>query len=105
MTMKAHKPQGRFALGCLGLLTPRLLIILLVIVTDYIGAAFSMALWPILGFFFMPITTLAAAIAHHEVQSTGAGDLGYWAVIGVGVALDLGLLGGGSWGLRRKRRR
>ena len=104
MAIKTHKPQGGCALGCLGLLTPRIVIVLLVVFGDFIGTAFSAAAWPILGFIFMPITTLAAAVGHHYVEGSQAGAIGYWATIGVGIVLDLGFVGGGSWGLRRTRK-
>jgi len=99
-----HKPAGRFAFGCLGLLTPRIIIVVMVLVSDYIGTSFSHWVWPLLGFLFMPITTLAAAVAYHELLGTELDPVGYWSLIGVGIALDLGLLGGGQWGLRRGRR-
>ncbi len=103
MPIKPHKPQGGCALGCLGLLSPRIIIVILVLVNDYIGTAFSHWVWPLLGFLVMPITTLAAAVAYHEVLGTDLGDLGYWGLIALGVVLDLGFIGGGSWGLRRRR--
>ena len=104
MPIESHKPQGRFALGCLGLLTPRIVIILHVIFSDYIGTAFSWWLWPFLGFLFMPITTLAAAVAYHEVETRSSLPIAYWGVIALGIILDLGLIGGGQWGLKRNRR-
>ena len=47
--------------GCLALAMPRLTILLVVLLSDYIGRAYESLLWPILGFFFMPLTTLAYA--------------------------------------------
>jgi hypothetical protein len=49
--------------GCLALLAPRFAIVLVVVFSDYIGRAYETVLWPLLGFFFMPLTTLAYAWA------------------------------------------
>ncbi len=105
MKVKAHKPQGGCVLGCLGLLTPRIIIILMVIFSDYLGSAFAHWIWPLLGFLFMPITTIAAAVAYHELPGSGLPPVSYWGLIALGVVLDLGLIGGGSWGLKRPGRR
>ena len=40
--------------GCLALSMPRLTIILMVIFSDYIGAAYQTVVWPLMGFFCMP---------------------------------------------------
>jgi hypothetical protein len=81
-------------LGCLALLFPRLVIILLVIFSDYIGNAYQTIIWPLLGFIFMPLTTLAYAWAFH---STGGAVQGGWIiVIIIAVLIDLGIIGGGA---------
>jgi hypothetical protein len=79
--------------GCLALATPRFAIILVVIFSDYIGRAYDTVLWPLLGFVFMPLTTLAYAWA---INANGSVDGGYLAVVIVAVLLDLGLIGGSS---------
>ncbi len=38
---------------------PRVVIVLLALLTNYMGSAYHSLLWPVLGFFFMPCTTLA----------------------------------------------
>lgn len=87
--------------GLLALFMPRLAIILVVIFSDYIGDAYRTTLWPLLGFFFMPVTTLAYAWAATE---TGHAISGGWIiVIVVAVLIDLGLLGGGGSSVRSKR--
>lgn len=80
-------------LGCLALFFPRFVIILTVIFSDYIGAAYQTVLWPLLGFFFAPLTTLfyAFAINHH-----GSVDGIYVVGMILAVLIDLGLLGGGG---------
>ncbi len=87
-------------LGLFGLITPRVVIVLLVIFTDYIGRAFDSFFWPLLGFFFMPTTTLAWAWAQNTRGSVG----GVHALIVVlAVLLDLGFIGSGRSSLARRR--
>jgi len=86
-------------LGCLALITPRLVIILVAIFSDYLSQVYDNILWPILGFIFLPLTTLAYAWAWHM----GGGDiegLGI-VVIVIAVLIDLGLLGGGGHSSKR----
>ena len=65
----------------------------------WFGAAFNTVLWPILGFLFMPYTTLAYMAAmlknHHTV------DGGWLVLVIVAVFIDLGGQGGSA---RRRRR-
>ena len=72
---------------------PRLAIILVVIFSDYIGAAYSTFLWPLLGFFFMPVTTLAYAWAINSSGSVAGVQL---VVVVLAVLIDLGIIGGAS---------
>ena len=83
--------------GCLALATPRLAIALVFIFSDYLGRAYETILWPLLGFFFMPLTTLAYAFA---INSNGSVDGMYLVVVVVTVLVDLGLVG---WGSKRGR--
>ena len=76
----------------LGLAMPRVVMVILWIFTDYLGRAYEGVIIPLLGFFFLPTTTLTYAIAENE---TG-GFEGWGAVlIIVGVLFDLGIWGGG----------
>ena len=88
-------------IGCLALLTPRIVIVLLVIFSDYLGRAYDTWIWPLLGFFFLPITTLAYGVAENELRG---GSVLWWGLVGAAVAADLGFLGGGSWGLSDLRK-
>ena len=88
-------------LGCIALAFPRLVIILVVIFSDYIGDAYQTTIWPLLGFFFAPLTTLAYAWAWHYGSGSVQG-LGLVAVI-FAVLIDLGILGGGASHNRVKR--
>jgi len=87
-------------LGCIALVAPRLTIVLIVIFSDYIGRAYETTLWPLLGFLFMPMTTLAYAWA---INSHGSVSGAYLVVVVVAVLLDLGLVGGGGASARRYR--
>jgi hypothetical protein len=79
--------------GCLALGTPRLAILLVVLFSDYLGRAYETTIWPVLGFFFMPLTTLSYAFA---VNSNGSIEGMYLVLVVVTVLLDLGLVGAGS---------
>lgn len=85
-------------LGFLALLFPRLVIILVVLFSDFIGRAYETVLWPLLGFFFMPLTTLAyAAALNWRGQVVGF----HFVMVLIAVLLDLGLVGSAA---RRRRR-
>jgi len=82
-------------LGCLALMAPRVVIILVAIFNlPYFQYAYKTTIWPVLGFFFMPMTTLAYAWAMHygngSVQGAGL------AVVIFAALLDLGTIGGGA---------
>jgi hypothetical protein len=71
---------------------PRLVMIGILIFTNWFSAAFATVFWPILGFLFMPYTTLAYMAAmlrnHHSV------DGGWLVLVVVAVFVDLGGQGG-----------
>ena len=84
-------------LALLAFLGPRLVIFLLWLFTTYLSRAFDGLLLPLLGFLFLPWTTIAWAIAQNELGGTnGIGLL----VIVLGVLADIGVLGGGARGRR-----
>jgi hypothetical protein len=82
-----------FLVGCLALATPRFATILVVLFSDYIGRAYETTLWPLLGFLFMPLTTLSYAFA---INSSGSIDGLYLVLVVLTVLTDLGLVGAGS---------
>jgi hypothetical protein len=90
-------------MGCLfliiALVMPRVAMVIIFLLTDWFNRAFATVLWPVLGFLFMPYTTLAwmLAMLSNNHQVTGAWVI----VVAVGVVLDLGAHGG----LARRRRR
>ena len=79
--------------GCLALSMPRLAIILVGIFSDYIGPAYQTIVWPLLGFFFMPLTTLAYAWA---INANGSVSGIYLLALILAVLIDLGIIGGGA---------
>ena len=77
----------------LAFFTPRIVLFLLWLFSNYLARAFDTWLWPTLGFFFLPATTIGYAIAQNEFG--GLSGLGIVAVV-IGLAVDVGLLGGGA---------
>jgi hypothetical protein len=77
----------------LAFFTPRIVLFVLWLFTDYLNRAFDGFVLPLLGFLFLPATTLAYAIAQNELG--GLNGLGIIAVL-IGLAVDIGLLGGGA---------
>jgi hypothetical protein len=77
----------------LGLAFPRLVLVLLFLFTNFISRAYHGLLLPLLGFIFLPLTTLIYAwIVNSGAQVSGA----YLVAIVIGVVVDLGLIGHGA---------
>ncbi len=74
-------------MGCilvlLALITPRLAIILLWFFTHWFRGLFATALWPILGFIFLPTTLLWYTMVQHWF----GGQWTLWPVVGLVLAL------------------
>jgi len=85
----------------LALAMPRLAILLVVFFSDWLGAAFSSNLWPLLGFFFAPLTTLTYAWAIH---AQGSVDGLYLVAVVVALSMDFGLIAGHARGWRNKEK-
>jgi hypothetical protein len=78
---------------------PRLALALVFVFSNYLGRAYDTVLWPILGFLFMPLTTLAYAWAVNTNETvTGI----YLVVVVIAVLIDLGLVGGSGASARRR---
>jgi len=86
-------------LGCAALFAPRVVLVLTWLFSDFLSRAYEGWVWPLLGFFFLPLTTLTYAWAFNSTQGHVTG-LPLAAVV-VAVLIDLGLLGGGSEASRR----
>jgi hypothetical protein len=76
-------------MGCLlvvlALITPRVVVILLWLFTSWFRGIFDSALWPILGFVFLPTTLLW----YTAVQHWFAGQWTFWPVAGLVIALAI----------------
>jgi hypothetical protein len=72
------------------------------IFSDYLSHAYGTWVWPLLGFFFLPTTTLAYAVAQNRYG--GVRGIGLVLVV-LGVLIDAGALGGGRGVGRRWRER
>jgi hypothetical protein len=84
-------------LALLAFLGPRLVIVLLWLFTNYLSRAFDAVLLPLLGFLFLPWTTIAWAIAQNEFGGvSGIGLL----LVALGFLADIGVIGGGARGRR-----
>ena len=82
-------------MGCLvvllGFITPRFAVVMLWLFTDYMSRAYGGWLLPTLGFFFLPTTTIAYAIAQNSIHA----QLGKTIVVVLGVLVDVGVFGKG----------
>jgi len=91
-------------MGCLlvviGLALPRVLMFFIWLLTDWFGRGFETRLWPILGFIFLPYTTLAylAAMLNNNHALSGL-----WLVLFIlAILVDIGNWGGGRAAARRR---
>jgi hypothetical protein len=94
--------------GCLfaivALITPRFVLFILWLFTDYLNTAISSGWLGLLGFFFLPTTTIAYAVAQNEYTARGGGLETFGVVLIVlGVAVDVGLLGGSGRGVAGRK--
>ena len=94
-------------MGCLfaivAIITPRFVLFFLWLFSDYLNVAFSSGWVGLLGWFFLPTTTIAYAIAQNEFTTvTGGTRAAGIVVIVLGVAIDLGLLGGSGRGVMKR---
>lgn len=94
-------------MGCLlvllALLMPRFVLFLLWLFSNYLNRAFESGWWGMLGFVFLPTTTLGYAVARNEFAAASGGleAAGIVAIV-IGVVTDLGLLGGSGRGLGKR---
>jgi hypothetical protein len=78
---------------------PRVVLLAMYFLTDYITRAYHDLLLPILGFIFLPITTIVYAwMVTHKMPLEGTNLI----ILIVAVVIDAGGLGGGAW--HRSRR-
>jgi hypothetical protein len=89
-------------MGCLAFIfilgTPRFVMVLLWIFSDYLSRAYDGIILPLLGFFFLPTTTLTYAVAENEFDGLQGWGL---VLVVVGALFDLGIWGGGRGVFKR----
>lgn len=86
-------------MALIALSAPRIAILLVVVFSDYIGTAYETTLVPLLGFFFLPATTLAFAWAIHSRGSVEGFQL---LIVVLALLLDFGLIGGSARSARKR---
>jgi len=89
--------------GCLiallALVSPRLAIFFLWLLTSRLSIAFTSGLIAVVGFLFLPWTTLAWAVAYQPVRGvTGYG----WLIVALAFVLDMSSYLNGEWSRRRR---
>ncbi len=86
-------------LGLLAVAFPRIAIVLLWLFTNFFAGVYNNIILPVLGFLFLPLTL----IVYTYLQKTSPGPLGTQQLVFlfIAVILDLGLVGGGTFGRRR----
>jgi hypothetical protein len=78
---------------------PRVVLVLMFLLSDYLTRAYHGLLLPLLGFFFLPLTTLTYA---WEVNSHMAIQGVNLLLLIIAVVVDLGGLSGGEWHRRSR---
>ena len=74
------------------LLFPRIALILMYLLSHYLERAYHGMLLPVIGFFFLPLTTIVYAyMVNNGISTDGAGLI--WPVLAV--LIDVGAIGGG----------
>jgi hypothetical protein len=92
--------------AALGLLTPRFIIVVLWLFTDFMSRAYQEWWLPTLGFFLLPTTTIGYAIAKNDLSNAGGTiRVSGFVVIALGVLIDVGLIGSGRGLVKWRRRR
>jgi len=79
---------------------PRVVLVALWLLSDYLGRAYETVLWPLLGFFMLPFTTLAYAWA---INTNGSLQGMYLVVFIIALLVDLSKSGGEASSARRCR--
>jgi len=78
---------------------PRVILVLMFLLSNYLQRAYHDLILPIIGFIFLPLTTIAYAwMVNNRMALEGINLL----ILVVAVIIDLGGLGGGEWHRRRR---
>jgi hypothetical protein len=81
------------------LIFPRITLAILFLFTNYLGHAYHGLILPIVGFFFLPLTTLAYAWMVNTGRPIEGGNL---LILIIAVVIDLGGLSGGEYHRRNR---
>jgi len=96
----------QFLVGCLAVISPRIALFLVWFFGDnYFTRAFGNWVWPVLGFFFLPTTTLAFAFGMNSLGTPGQMSPLGWLLTALAVIVDLGLAKKGHSDYRRHEKR
>jgi hypothetical protein len=93
--------------GCVALAFPRVVLALMWLFGGtYLARAYPQWIWPVLGFLFLPLTTLTFAFSVNSLGTPGQMTPFGWLLVAIAAALDLGMSGGGhrAWRSRDPRR-
>lgn len=84
--------------GFVALAFPRIALVLVWLLgpLGYLSRPFPGLLWPIVGFFVLPTTTLAFAFASNTLEPAGSVSSFGWLLVVVALFVDFGLVGGGG---------
>lgn len=92
-------------IGALALIFPRLaLAVVWLFGGGYLERAYEHWLFPVLGFLFLPLTTLAFAFGMNSLGSPGHMEPLGWLIVALAAAADLGIIGSSRRGAERSRR-
>ena len=78
---------------------PRVILAIMFFMSSYLQRAYDNMLVPLLGFFFLPLTTLAYAWMQNMHRPIEGVNL---IILVIAVVIDAGGLGGGEWHRRRR---
>lgn len=78
---------------------PRVALLLMFLFSTYLERAYHGLIVPLIGFIFLPLTTLAYAWMVNSAQPVEGFNL---ILIIIAVVIDVGGLGGGEWHRRRR---
>jgi hypothetical protein len=83
--------------GCIALLFPRVALFLVWLLGgNYLERAYEHWLFPLLGFLFLPLTTLVFAFGMNSLGAPNQMEPLGWVLVAVAAAADLGLIGRGA---------
>jgi len=81
-------------IGCIALAFPRIALGLVWLFGgNYLSRPFGNWLWPLLGFLFLPLTTITFAFAFNSLGTPGAVSPFGWLLTVIALLADLGLIG------------